>query len=304
MDILTHALIGSAAGAGVLYSHPGLACGLVLGNVVPDLDCFSRLGGKRIFFRFHQTVTHSLSAIGLLIVAALPLFAVGRSVQAEAMVGLAIGMAMHVGTDLTNSYGVRLLWPFSNRRFAFHWIFFIDGPILALTCVALGASWFMRDAAAYMPLNSGSYLTAFLLYVLWRRVIAIKAQQMAHERFPQATRIAVIPTTWSVYQFLICSEVGDQCVTYQVNVRTGEIQGEQSVRILDGEMPASVLELNAWQAMKEMSSHFYAVERRVEDDGETIVCRELRFRNFGTRYGTLTCHVSSSGVVTRTLWEV
>ncbi|EMI56826.1 metal-dependent hydrolase [Rhodopirellula sallentina] len=62
MDIATHALIGSVVAAGTLDSHPALAAGVMVGNVLPDLDAFSRLAGKYAFMRLHQTYTHSLGA--------------------------------------------------------------------------------------------------------------------------------------------------------------------------------------------------------------------------------------------------
>ncbi len=46
MDIVTHAIIGMATSAGVMPTHPELACGLVLGNVAPDLDAFSLSTGR------------------------------------------------------------------------------------------------------------------------------------------------------------------------------------------------------------------------------------------------------------------
>lgn len=118
MDIVTHAMIGMASAAGVMPLHPGLACGLVLGNVAPDLDAFSRLGGKHVFLRFHQTYTHSLAAILAPLVLAAVLWMIHDNFWAEALIGMALGMALHVGLDLTNSYGVRCLWPLSSRRFA------------------------------------------------------------------------------------------------------------------------------------------------------------------------------------------
>jgi len=83
MDIVTHAMIGMASSAGVMPTHPALACGLVLGNVAPDLDAFSRLGGKHAFLRFHQTYTHSVAAIAVPVLIAGWFWMLGGSKQWE-----------------------------------------------------------------------------------------------------------------------------------------------------------------------------------------------------------------------------
>ena len=92
MDIVTHALIGLASSAGLMHTHPALACGLVFGNVAPDLDAFSRLGGKHAFLRFHQTYTHSLAAMLLPFLLAVGLSVVESQVLAESALGFGIGM--------------------------------------------------------------------------------------------------------------------------------------------------------------------------------------------------------------------
>ncbi|MEZ6105039.1 MAG: metal-dependent hydrolase [Pirellulaceae bacterium] len=304
MDILTHALIGSATAAGFLPAYPGFACGVALGNVLPDLDSLSRLGGKRAFLRFHQTVSHSLAAIASVAVLAFPFFAAGLPIHGQAFLGLAVGMAMHVATDLTNSYGVRLLWPFHGRRLACDWIFFIDAPILALSILSLGVAYLVGERLKLWPWISTCYLGLFAAYVWVRWRIAREARKACHQRFPNAERVVAIPTTWSVFKFLVCADFGDRCITCQLNVRSGRISNEQEFPIFDGVLPDSVLALSEWRTMRDLSPYYHAVEFIHDDNAAILVCRDLRFRNFGVHYGRLTCRVSVGNDVTFTNWEI
>ena len=56
--------------------------------------------------------------------------------------------------------------------------------------------------------------------------------------------------------------------------------------------------------MRELSPFYHAVERSVLDGEETIVCRDLRIRNFDTRFGTLTCRLDRDGRIVSKQWEV
>ena len=63
VDIVTHALIGGVLAAPLLEVAPIPAACLAFGAVLPDLDAFTRLFGKRAFMHAHQTYSHGLPAI-------------------------------------------------------------------------------------------------------------------------------------------------------------------------------------------------------------------------------------------------
>ncbi len=205
MDIVTHAMIGMATSAGIMPTHPELACGLVLGNVAPDLDAFSRLGGKHAFLRFHQTYTHSLAAIALPILIGAWLWVIGSEIWSLLAFGLAIGMFMHVALDLTNSYGVRCLWPFTSKRFALDWIFFIDAPIIGLASIALLLVWLVGWEPGRLVLISVSFVVLLVLIVVVRGLIALRARQLIRSHQVDPSQMALIPTSWSPFLFFCLS---------------------------------------------------------------------------------------------------
>jgi membrane-bound metal-dependent hydrolase YbcI (DUF457 family) len=109
---------------------------LVVTGVAPDLDYASYLGGAGWFLRFDRILLHSLLSsfmLTVLIAAAFYFFAVSREPQSPdrdgsvaprlnfgtALLVCAVGFSVHLLLDLASGVGVRLLWPFRVRWFAF-----------------------------------------------------------------------------------------------------------------------------------------------------------------------------------------
>lgn len=306
---MTHALIGATSAAGLLAWQPELACGVVLGNVAPDLDAFSRLGGKQAFIRFHQTYTHSVAAVAFVSLAAAGLWNASQAEGSLLLLGIAIGMVMHVGLDLTNSYGVRWAWPFQRSRMALDWIFFIDLPMLLWTLIGLSLVAWSWGNGTWLAWISGGYVAGMLLMIPVRGMIAARARRLAvsmsepsGDRPPP--RISVIPTTWLPWQFLVCRDWGEACVTSTLDLWRGEERDVQRIPLLDDAMPGTVGELPPWQAMRDLSTFYHAVEQQTENGHTTFVCRDLRIRNYATRFGTWTCQVDAAGQIVRSEWEV
>ena len=126
MDIVTHALMGVAVAGPCLITAPAASAGFILGSVLPDLDAFSRIFGKKCFLTWHQTFTHSLGAMLTVAIAGFICLAI-QSEIAYAFFGISGGMLFHSLLDYTNTFGVKLGFPFSQRRICLEWIFFLLG---------------------------------------------------------------------------------------------------------------------------------------------------------------------------------
>src|SRR5947208_9141120 len=119
MDPLTHTLTGLfLSRAGLKRWTPLATPILLLAANAPDADIATAAGGSLNYLHFHRHLTHSLIAMPLM--ALLPVVLVrlfGRKpvrwLGAWAVAMLAV--ASHLLLDLTNTYGVRLLLPFSTR---------------------------------------------------------------------------------------------------------------------------------------------------------------------------------------------
>ena len=135
MDIVTHALMGAVIAGPALATAPLTASCFIMGSVLPDLDAFSRCFGKQAFLRWHQTYTHGVPVIALAGIVTWMLIPRWTG-EPLAALALAAGMALHVGLDLSNTYGTAALSPLSARRWCMEWVFFVDGAVVVLSVVA------------------------------------------------------------------------------------------------------------------------------------------------------------------------
>lgn len=143
MDNLTHSLAGALIGQAGLKRKTGLAMpALIIGANLPDVDaaCFAWLDGVE-HLAFRRGITHgppALLLLPLLLAAALwgwDRWQAKRGKRPEArlpvhfgwLFALAfIGCLTHPALDLMNTYGIRLLEPFSSRWFHGDVLFIID----------------------------------------------------------------------------------------------------------------------------------------------------------------------------------
>lgn len=191
MDNLTHSLVGALIGQMGLKRKTGLAMPtLIIAANIPDIDAVATLLGGQQHLAMRRGITHGPIAMALL-----PLLLWGimlwfdhwqtqrgkrpekrLPVQKGWLLALAyIGCLSHTLFDWFNSYGIRLLEPFSSRWFYGDTLFIID-PWLWATLI--GGIWFSRrlerlgSLKFYRPavaaaLLIGTYITANNLISAW-----------------------------------------------------------------------------------------------------------------------------------------
>lgn len=149
MDNLTHSLIGAALGQAGLKRKTGLAMpALIIAANLPDLDAGCVVYGIESL-AMRRGITHgplALAILALLLAAVLWWFdrwQAGRGKRPEGRLSVRFGWLValcYIGTfshplfDWLNTYGIRLLEPFSSRWFYGDTLFIIDVWIL----IALG----------------------------------------------------------------------------------------------------------------------------------------------------------------------
>jgi inner membrane protein len=173
VDNLCHSLVGAAMSAAGLRRRTGLATAtMVIGANLPDVDALVYLladGTTALAFR--RGWTHGVLAMAVLpVVLAAAMVGVGRVLstrrsrrtRASAHVAVvpsqllllsAISVWSHPLFDLLNTYGVRLLMPFSSRWFYGDAVFIVD-PWLWLV-LGVGAVVSLRRARA-VPVGAAS----------------------------------------------------------------------------------------------------------------------------------------------------
>ncbi len=300
MDIVTHAMMGAIAASALAEDQPEAAAAFVLGSVLPDLDALSRCFGKRAFLRFHQSQSHGLPnalfAGGLLwiLIQALDWHA------PWAAPGLALGMLFHSALDYTNTYGITLFAPFSRRRFCTEWVFFIDAVVIAASLAALLGIW--QHQQRHGELGYGVQLVygaAMLSY--WGGKVALRRRGL--QLSPPET-LSLLPSALVPWHFFGCARQGESVVLFRVDLWRRRMREEGRVAILDARYETALAGVPEFTTMRRLSPAYHVVEEQASPDGTKLVCRDLRTRNFGTRFGQLDLLIDARSVVRQLVFHV
>lgn len=119
MDNITHTLTGiMLSRAGLERYTPRAVWILALAANAPDIDTVSGFGGSLNYLHYHRHLTHSLVAMPVLALLCVGLVRLisRKPVNWRGAFWVAlVGVASHLLLDLTNTYGIRMLLPFSAR---------------------------------------------------------------------------------------------------------------------------------------------------------------------------------------------
>lgn len=187
MDNLTHSLVGALLGRTGLERLTGRATPtLILAANLPDIDSFiAPLFGAAPITE-HRGFSHGIGGLLLLplVVSAIILAwdrwrpFNGQPVRPRALLLLAaIGTLSHPLLDFSNTYGVRLLEPLSNRWFYGDTLFIIDVWIWAALIAGFGLSrWREKAGRSDWHVPALAAFGAILAYVGLNAVISLKAE--------------------------------------------------------------------------------------------------------------------------------
>jgi len=212
MDPLTHTAAGFfLSRAGLNRWTPHATAVLLLAANIPDCDVVAAAGGSASYLVWHRHITHSLIAMPImaLLAVAVVRWIFRRPVRWMGAFGAAmIGVGSHLLLDLTNSYGIRLLLPFSSRWLRLDiaplpdiwgWVILalgIGGPFLS---GLVGSEIASSRVRARNHGRGGAIfaLVVFALYDCGRAVLHDRAVNELASRLYQGTapaRVAATPT--------------------------------------------------------------------------------------------------------------
>jgi membrane-bound metal-dependent hydrolase YbcI (DUF457 family) len=294
MDIATHAGVGLIAASPFLADRPELAVGVVVGSVLPDLDALFRLVDKRTFLRAHQTWTHALP-VHLAISLAVGALAVSLGWSGfELGAGLFAGLVGHSALDITNTFGVAWLAPFSRRRFCLEWVFFIDAIVLAGVAGTLAfviPAWLRRgDVPARYAV---AFLVSLSAYVLSKGLLRRRAGRLC----PEAK--SLVPSALVPWRFYGTERQSHTIKLFRVNAMTGSRSAVGEAPVLDDAFAATLECLPEFRLMREVSPEYHVVGAWEEGPVTRLLCRDMRIRNFGTRFGDLEVWLDANRQIVR-----
>ncbi len=229
MDNLCHSLVGAAIGKAGLARRTTLGMStLVLANNLPDIDV-AVFATNTLAMSFRRGWTH-----GVLAQATLPIVLAGamlaydrlvlqRRAQApppavarELLLLSYVGVLLHVFMDLMNSYGIRLLMPWSERWFYGDALFIVD-PWLYL---ALGLGWWgslRRErkglAGPARPARIGVALSAaYVVVMVSSNLVArmVVSEGLDRAGRPAETRFMVTPVAVNPFSREVVVDLGDR----------------------------------------------------------------------------------------------
>jgi inner membrane protein len=197
MDPLAHTLFGATLAEAGLKKKTALAAGtLIIGANLPDIDAIAMLWSDDAALYFRRGWTHGILALIILpflLTAAMLLFdrylyrrysgsvSYSKNPRPPLKPGVLLGISFvavwsHPFLDLLNTYGVRLLMPFSQTWFYGDTFFIIDPWMWLLTAAAVvlansktipGAAGWIIIGAATTALVLGTAVVPAIVKVLW-----------------------------------------------------------------------------------------------------------------------------------------
>jgi inner membrane protein len=193
MDNLTHSLAGAVLGQMGFKRKSGLALPtLIIGANLPDIDAWATIYGME-HLAMRRGLTHGPIALILLPVllwAAMLAYDRWRPNTARLPVHRGwllmlayIGVLSHPALDWLNSYGIRLLEPFSSQWFYGDTLFIIDVWIwLALILGVSLSIWRERRGALNWRAPAQTSFAALCLYILANGLITGQAERQTQAR--------------------------------------------------------------------------------------------------------------------------
>jgi membrane-bound metal-dependent hydrolase YbcI (DUF457 family) len=178
VDPVTHTLIGVGM-ANAFFRRkigPEAVPLLAIASNLPDVDVLAQITGDPAAILMRRTFGHSLILLPFWAM----LFAIAaryfyRQHRLRVLFGLAaLGMAVHLFFDLVNSFGVVLLWPFSDWRPELAIIFILDFFLTGFLAAPLLLCLVSR-IRPYLILLSKLSVALIVVYVLFCSVSRVQA---------------------------------------------------------------------------------------------------------------------------------
>ncbi|WP_379130409.1 metal-dependent hydrolase [Paenibacillus sp. sgz500958] len=208
MDTATHFVMGLGL-AGLSFVDPAVSSdpmlagavmlATIIGSQAPDADTALRLKDNALYIRNHRGITHSLPFLiiwpALITIVLGPIFGyMDLDSLGHIVLWSFIAVAIHVFSDLFNTYGTQAARPFTEKWIAWNIIHIFDPFIFGSHSAAI-VLW-ISGIIPPVPIFVTLY-TCTVLYYIWRTAVhfrvtsRIKHKDIRHEA---SDRYYVIPT--------------------------------------------------------------------------------------------------------------
>jgi inner membrane protein len=224
MEPLTHALvgIGIAALSGDSFSLANaIQLGVVLGALAPDLDIVLQLFGDVPYLTHHRGSSHSIPGIlfSSAVITCILWLIIGGAGPGIIFLWTLLGSVSHILLDILNSYGAKIFWPFSQKKYSMNLLVAADPIIIALFMAAIFWPGMSRITA------QGVFWSA-LVYLGIRFYMRLKVHRMLSRKYlgQGTSRVVVMPAMISLWNWSFLIETDDNYIIGEVkylSLRTG-----------------------------------------------------------------------------------
>lgn len=234
MDNLTHSLVGAVMGRmGLKRLSPRAMPALIIAANLPDIDSFAAGAVGCDPLAAHRGFTHGIGGL-----VTMPFLAVATIWAYEKLrpgkegplklggllLACFLGVLSHPLLDLMNTYGTRVLEPFSHRWFYADTLFIVDPWIWVMLILGLEMSWRAERLGQDWRRPAAWAFTAMLLYIGLNNAISARAVALTR---PLVERVAN-PT------MIVAGEVPLEFWKRRMIWRAQAIGGSGTYNLLDG----------------------------------------------------------------------
>jgi len=278
MDILHHSVIG-LIGVNVALD---LDCAMIgyfflLGSILPDLDAFLVVLNKRLYLKNHQGFSHSLLLAPVYAFILVFVFTFWIDFLWMNYMGLLLGIFVHSILDYSNTYGIKLFYPLSNKRFSLDAIFFIDTFLILLTL-----------SMYIYHYNISIYLGLFLLYIGAKIVMQRYIKQKLNASF-------VIPSAFNPFEFFIYIYDKKRIEIFRYTLFSDKKRDYKKIENQDEIFYYLTQKSSLFKDIQKISKALHIVKVSKSNQKTIIEAKDLAVRNFGMKFATTTLEFNLNG---------
>ncbi|WP_418790794.1 metal-dependent hydrolase [Phosphitispora sp. TUW77] len=216
MDPLTHALVGvgvaALTGDKFALSNP-VHLGVVLGALAPDIDIVVRFFGDVPYLKHHRGSSHSIPGTLIMsgFIAAVLWLLLGGINPGLIFIWTFLGALSHIVLDILNSYGAKVLWPFSRKKYTLNLLVVADPIIIMIFAVVIfwpGMPGVIAQAAFWL-------VTIYLgsRFYMRQRVYRMLKRQFVED---DICRIIVMPAMVSLWNWYFLIETSGSYIVGEI----------------------------------------------------------------------------------------
>ena len=278
MDPVTHGVIGLAisafSGDSVSLSNP-ISLGCAIGAMAPDVDVVVRLFKDDFhYLKHHRGLSHSIPS--LLALAGVITFGLGRIYgdvnYLSLFIWTFIGTFSHTFFDILNSYGAKLLAPFTQKKFKASILMLYD-PIISILCLLL---IFKRN-------NSNLFLSStaliFIMYLIARYMMRKRAERIVEKNYISGykfKKVDVLPALMAFHKWDFVVDTNSHSIVGQVNLINKKITVRKKFKKPKDEILELFNSTNVGKYFNEFSPTLH-IDYFEEMDNLVLKCIDLRY---------------------------